>query len=173
MDDPEVPQMFIDKVSSMAILVGKIRAEVKRKSIGNEIAYRPRAEIGIRLGAQLMKVAISLSVVFDKKSLDAEILRHIRKVAKDTAEGFNFDIVKAICEAQENGSIGLDRGRLHSRLDLPITMISKRLEDMRIVGLVEHPPGKNGSTKHIWRLKPELTRLWKDLNGSLQKKKVS
>lgn len=170
MHPPIVPDWFSTKVNSIARFVAKVRAKVTRDFRTRSITYRTRSEIGIRLAALLMKLSLSLAVVLDRDTLDKEILDIIRKVAKDTARGLNFEIVQAIADCIGDGGLGLDRGQLAKKLDLPESDVVRRIDDMRIVGLlqrVETPntSGARGRHRHVWKINTEYMGLWKSLTS--------
>ena len=169
MPPPKVPNWFMEEITSISRFVAKIRAKVSRDYHTREIAYRTRSEIGIRLCSQLLKLSLSLAVVLDKKTLDKEILDITRAIASHTSRGFNFEIVQSIAECIEHGGVGLDKSQLSKKLDLVETAISKRLEDLRIVGLVSrveipNTSGARGRHRHVWKINDEYLSLWKSLN---------
>jgi len=168
-EPPEVPDWFTDKVTAIGMFVSKIKAEVTRKGYERDIIYRPRSAIGIRIGNQLMKVGVGLSVVLGTNRLGGNILRILRKMSLDTAQGFNYDIVAEICKAHDNGSIGLDKAQIAKRVNLTESNVKKRLDDLRVMGLISLCKSANGEGKgrnrHVYQFKHEYRELWRSFNG--------
>jgi len=163
---PIIPMWFRDKVVSIAQFICRARAKVARDLRSGELARRPRAEVGLRLAGQFMKLAVNLAIVFGKSKLDKQIMNIIRMRARDTARGYSFDVLEALSHAE----LGLDRDQLVRMLRTGKATISRRLEDLHELGMicrVEVPnnSGARGRHRHLWRLTPEYAELWQDLQG--------
>lgn len=170
MRPPVVDDEFYEHCSSIGRFVGIVRGQVKREGVGRDLVYVPRPEIGVRLGAQLLKTAISLGVVFQKERLDKKVLRIIRKVSHDTASGYNFEIVSLISKAMQSGEIGLDKDLIAGRLDISPSDVQRRLDDLRVLKLLtrvgrSNNSGRGGRNRHYWRLNEEYTTQWEHLAG--------
>lgn len=65
-------------------------------------------ELPTRLARQNMRLAVCLAVAQNKTSVDAEVLRIVRKVALDTAHGHSLSIVKWMCSPNPKSTTGDD-----------------------------------------------------------------
>lgn len=65
-------------------------------------------EMPTRLARQYARLASHLAVVLNRPSVDAEVLRVVRKVALDTAAGHTLNVVRWLCSPNFDGS-----GRLY------------------------------------------------------------
>lgn len=176
---PIIPEWFMEYTTSIGRFVGKIRGQVKRDARTKDLLYAPRAEIGTRLAAQLLKLSLGLAIIFDVDELDEKIMNIIRRVACDTAKGYNFEIIKQLATNHDDGGLGLDKNVLSKRLKISTTDVVRRLSDLKVLGLIDndiHVPnnsGAQGRHKHLWQLRPEHRELWSHLNGKKRLKKKS
>lgn len=84
-----------ERCIDMAELSADLRArpcEDKRKVEPHETK-----ELPTRLARQNVRLASCLAVVLNKRSVDADVLRVVRKVALDTAAGHSLNIVRWLC----------------------------------------------------------------------------
>lgn len=167
-EPPEVPDFIMKKINSIARFIARVRAKVRRELSG-DITIRVRPELGLRLSGQLLKLAISLGVVLQKKTLDKEVLNIIRKVARDTARGFHFDMIRSLASPPK-GLPGLSRDQLAKRVQLSATSVTKRIDDLRELNIVSrvampNASGTRGRHRHLWQIRPEYLALWHDLEG--------
>lgn len=167
-----VPDDIINRLTKSARFIERIRGRVSRESGSREIQYRPKVAIGIRLAAQLAKIAMCTATVLGKTEVDEEVFRIPAKVAVDTAFGPNFDIVKHLMDCHDEGkNLGLSNKQLRSKISyLCENSITKRLEDMqhlKLVRRVEVPNnhGVRGRYQHLWEVIPATRPLWKGLMG--------
>jgi len=155
----EVPPEVKGKIEAMGQVVSYCRAQVKRER--GEVQYRPRIELGTRLTAQLTKLAICLAITFEKKKVDAECLRLLRKIAIDTAFGFQFEIVRLLVRHKA----GLSAKQIALSLSLGKTTVERYTQDMielQMIGRTERPnrSGVRGRNLHIFTLSKTLRKLW-------------
>lgn len=167
---PEFHEQYIEYCTSISRLVATIRGKVKREHLTRDLVYRPRSEIGNRLGGQLLKAGLALSIVFDSPVYTNRIMRITRKVARDTARGFNFEIVEQIANSVEEGGIGLDADQLSNRLGISKSDVVKRITDLKTLGLIDrvkssNNSGRGGRQSHIWQLVDDYRPQWKHLVG--------
>lgn len=160
---PFFPEKYKRKIDASADLVSFVRSKVEREGYDKETSYRPRAEIGGRVAQQLHKLAYLLAIVLDKKAVDDEVYRICRKVARDTANGYTFEIAEILYQNQENG---LTRTELASKLRLSPTTVHRRLRDMMELGIawfekVPNETGNRGRNKEMYRLTKRLYYLGK------------
>jgi hypothetical protein len=156
---PIVPPEVKDKIEAMGQVISYCRAQVKRER--GEVQYRPRIELGTRLTAQLTKLAICLAITLQKKKVDAECLRLLRKIAIDTAFGFQFEIVRLLIRHKT----GLSSKQIALTLSLGKSTVERYTQDMLELEMLnrdERPnrSGVRGRRLHIFTLAPMLRKLW-------------
>ena len=147
-----------------------MRARVNREK-GEALAYRPRAELATRLVGQLAKLGVCLSIVLNKKTVDNETFRIIRKVALDTACGFHLEITQLLIRYKA----GLSAKQIGMELGLSETSIRRNLLDMAEFQIVKrgsrpNRSGVRGRDLHIWSLSPSVGRLWREAGLATRKK---
>ncbi len=87
------PDRYLVRCRDLAKLVSILRARPSSRQ--KEKAER---EMCYRLTSQLTRLAVYLTIVLNKKEVDAEIIRRVTKVAFDTGRGIGLEIIKAIHE---------------------------------------------------------------------------
>jgi ribosomal protein L37AE/L43A len=156
---PIVPPEVKDKIEAMGQVISYCRAQVKRER--GEVQYRPRIELGTRLTSQLTKLAMCLAITLQKKKVDAECLRLLRKIAIDTAFGFQFEIVRLLIRHKT----GLSSKQIALTLSLGKSTVERYTQDMLELEMLnrdERPnrSGVRGRRLHIFTLAPMLRKLW-------------
>ena len=147
-------------VSHLAQLVALARANVERDR-DKEITYRPRAELGVRLAKQLMKLTVSLCLVFGVNEPNDRIRRIIRKVALDTAIGFNLEIILAVAHSKSGG---LTRDELATKMNISVTKVVRHLSNMKELNIVREVKQKQTVGQHSTRGRRKVVvRLTKDV----------
>lgn len=164
---PSVDKTMKLRIKSLGNLLGYLRAKVDRD--GDGLLYRPRVELGTRLVSQFTKLAVCLAVVLGKDSIDREVLRIIRKVALDTADGFQYELVALLYKYR---SSGLSARQIELQLNIGEGTVRRLLGDCRELKIVErnndtNRPGQRGRNRHLWRLTPPLKRLYSQALGKL------
>ena len=79
----------------LAILTADMRARPNMDPKKHEVHHSK--ELPSRLVGQFGRLALCLAVVQNKRSVDAEVLRIVRKVALDTAHGHSLNIAQWLC----------------------------------------------------------------------------
>ena len=122
-------------------------------------------EMSWRLIAQLTRLALCLSVVLNRDTVDEEVLDRVRQVAMDTARGRTFEIARYLYKEgrEEGGSVNSISQAVNSTEDREGSMI--RFLKSKGVGCLEafsfkHASG--GSTKR-YRLTYEVHNLWDEM----------
>ena len=88
----DVSQAAEDHCIDLAEMSADLRARPNEDKRKREI--HNSKELPTRLARQNIRLAACLAVVFNKRSVDADVLRIVRKVALDTAHGHSLNIVK-------------------------------------------------------------------------------
>ena len=112
----DVPESAEDYCIDLADLSADLRArptwEDRNKSSPSEVSdYK---ELPTRLARQNIRLASCLAVVLNKRLIDSDVLRIVRKVALDTASGHSLSVVTWLCSPnpragvlyQESGGLG-------------------------------------------------------------------
>jgi hypothetical protein len=83
------------KCIDMAVLTADCRARPNMDPRKHEVHHTK--ELPSRLVGQFGRLALCLAVVLNKQSVDADVLRIVRRVALDTAHGHTLNIVRWLC----------------------------------------------------------------------------
>lgn len=153
----EVPTRAEDICIDLAELSASLRARPQRHKHRHEQAVESHEykELPTRLARQNIRLATCLAVVLNRRIVDHEVLRVVRKVALDTAHGHSLNIVKWLCaESYEHpGVTNQECGGLHlPRLATWTNMTPQRCQDyllfLRGIGVLE------------MRTKPQSAEMW-------------
>jgi hypothetical protein len=164
MSPPTLTTDSRERLLALGELLSYLRARVKRE-VGGEIAYRPRPELATRLVGQLTKLAITLSLVFNKPTIDDDVCHLIAKVVMDTAKGLHREVIEELIRTG-----GCAAKQLELAVRIPETSIRTMLNDMLELGMVQrrsrpNNSGQGGRDLHIWELTPKVTKLWQLATG--------
>lgn len=155
---PEVPTSVVNRVVALVQIAAYLRASVHR--VQGDMVARPEAEIGTRLGKQLIKLGRCIAFVLDKKKIDEECYRIMEKVTFDTVIGWSLEIVEYLQSNPKNCTI---RG-IASHLQVSPSFIQKKLNDMqelRVVSNTALPSQGKGRPELVWSLTDRFAALWK------------
>ncbi len=125
-------------------------------------------ELPTRITRQLCRLALCLSVVRNKKEVDPDILRIVKKVALDTASGKSLTIVQYMCgrspktgtSYQDSG--GIMPGILSAWMHLGEEKLLGYLGFMKKIGVVEHVAVQQ--SRGYWRLTDRVFQLYQNIN---------
>lgn len=136
--------------------LGKFVAYMRARpsKIQNEKAER---EFAARLTSQLLRLANFVAVVLNRKSLDEEVMRRVRKVAMDTSRGPVLKIMKAIYKSKTKA--GLDSRTISVLAGLDYSETQKLLRFLRELEAVSLE-SVNGKKQALWKLTPSLRKLY-------------
>jgi ribosomal protein L37AE/L43A len=162
--DESAEETFFD----LAELSADLRArpnEDKRKKENSDCK-----ELPTRLARQYGRLAIHLAVVFNKQSVDTEVLRVVRKVALDTSHGHSLNIVKWLtAENPRAGNVtyqeagGLGSGSLQMWTCMTEERLTNYLTFLRKIGVLEHRTNpRSGDT---WVLTDRVLDTYKRIMG--------
>jgi hypothetical protein len=160
-----LPEKYWGLLTDLSDFTAKARSHVPRDKCHN-LLYKPKPEIGTRLGKELAKLLLSLADVRGKSEPDDADLRTVIRVAEDCLPpnrlailGYLRDRYFLVGEPAQTSEIAAGAG-------LPESTIKQALEDLHILGLVRkeiQPLAGNVSTA-LWELEGEwgekLTNLW-------------
>ena len=112
--------------------VAMARTKVEKGDDG-KLLYRSRSENASRLGTQFSKLAICLALVYGYEEINDRVLKVIRKVAFDSAMGFQAEIMVLLSEYGPQS-----KQWLAQEMCLGATTVDGYLKDMEAVGIVDH-----------------------------------
>lgn len=156
---PTIDRATDSAIHDIAEFVGYMRAKVERE--GNDITYRPEVELATRLTQQLNKLPFCLALVLQRPSVDDRVMAIVRKVARDTANGFQLEVTNSLAKHPEGASVH----QLCFDLNLPETNMRRLLPDMQEFKIVQRKvspnnSGQRGRDRHLWQLTPYMRKLW-------------
>ncbi len=154
---PNLGGKFEYKMSMLAMLVARLRAQVERRR-DESLLYRPEWEVASRLAVQFKKMAQCLMIVYNKTEADNHLYMTIRKLALDSCIPFNIEFARRMY-AYPNG---ITRNELAERLQLPATNVHRILTDSMQLGLIRmrQVKGKVGRPVELYSLSDDVQRLW-------------
>lgn len=168
------PKHFEDKITLLALLVARLRAQVERGG-DDALLYRPEVEVGTRLGVQFKKMSQCLMIILNKDMRDPDqwdddVYKIIRKLALDSCIPFNVEFAKRMHQYPN----GITRKNLAYHLQIPNTNIHRILMDLQQIGIIrakELRKETRGRPEEAYLLSQELYDLWtetieKDLYGN-------
>lgn len=140
-DLEELPRLSEHSRTSISALA-RYTAHIRTRPANDRqdgLKYRPRKEVASRLALQFAKLGYALEKVFyptkkhgSELDLSDRTLEHIAKVAHDTSEGFNQDVIRQLRLTPKLG-----RKDLESKLRLQSTRIHRVMTDLQITKLVK------------------------------------
>lgn len=160
-----VPQWFRDRIIPLARLLGYLRCQVTRveRGIGRDTpAFRPEPESGNRVGIQLQRLAIALTIIEDKPTIDEETYSIMKRVALDTVRHYTTDIVELLVRADR---ASLTKKQISQDTDVPYNSIHVFIEDLQMLKIIERGDnilvGKSKNPVHTYRVTKYINDLWR------------
>lgn len=160
----DVSESVEDYCLDLADLSADLRArpnEDKRK-----VENHDSKELPTRLARQNIRLASCLAVVLNKTSVDADVLRILRKVALDTAAGHSLNIVDWLCRPNprdvahrthhECGGIGMEVLAMWANMTPDRTL--RYLMFLRKIGVLDWR--KNNNSVDTWFLTERVLNLY-------------
>ena len=165
-----VSQDIEDQCEDLADLCASLRARPHEDKKGQrKKESHDGQELPTRLTRQNGRLATHLAVVLNKKSIDKDVMRIVRKVALDTAHGTSLNIVRWLAQSvnprlkkiyQESG--GISTTMLSSWCNLTPERMTEYLIFLRKIGMIELRGGKSGD---YWILRDRMYNLYKRIIG--------
>lgn len=162
----EVPPSSEEYCIDLAELSADLRArpnEDRRK-----VETHDSKEMPTRLARQNIRLATCLAVVLNKKVVDWDVLRVVRKVALDTAAGHSLNIVQWLCSSDGNGGSyqqagGLMRGILEAWTGMYNDRLMNYLKFLCKIDVLEHRDVRQ--TSGAWLLTDRVYDLYLRIMG--------
>lgn len=159
-----VPQWAEDRIVALAQLIAKLRTEVERDFRGEQVRYRPQDEVATRLGKQLKKMAMLLTLTNDdpRGVVTESDFKVVERVAFDTAIGWSLDVVQAMMQFN-GGQQPVSTKDLVDVSGLPRSNIARKMDDLLLLRVIEKITEK-GAARNLdrvfYRLMPSVVKLW-------------
>lgn len=159
-----------DHLKAAAKMIASMRTQVERDQRLNDPQYKPTPESPNRVIKQLGTIARILAWINGSDEVgEGDELEVISKIAFDTVCGFDSDIVDAIMSMGARAT----RKDISSVCGIPSTTVSRRLEDMLMVGVVrmsgQSEPGQaGGRPSAVYEVREDLAALWRQMKGGKQ-----
>lgn len=151
----------LGELAHLAVFISYLRARPSIRQI--ETVER---ELAARLASQLHRLATCLAVVLNRKTLDEEVMRRVRRVAMDTAKGRTMDIVTILARYGEEGIDAKSLSLLTAQTEAEERTFLKFLKRLKAVEAFT-PPAQHGIRSHVkWRLSPRLAELYGEVCGA-------
>jgi hypothetical protein len=163
----ELPVMT-DRQNKQIYHLGHFVAHMRARPSNKQKETKGR-EMSARLCLQLRKLAYCLAVVLNKKEVDDEVMRRVRKVALDTSRGRTLDICR---ELYEEGEDGLELRHL-------ATAVNQKMEECRqymaflrekTIGVAELAVHRGKASRSHWKLTDKIRKLYKEIVVDNKKK---
>ena len=169
--EPGISDRIMDRIIGTGMWIAAMRGAVTRDRYSHEMVIMPSTEVGTRVAGQLRKLASGIAIFRGKKNITASEMKVVAKVARHTCPDFFEAIVGQLYVRGGSGYVPWTDIMKWTRLDEGI--VTSRLADMEIVGLVQRP--EKSRVEHPgygkWRLTRTLLRLMRGLDLYADEKK--
>ncbi len=153
--DACVPTQLQEPLVELAVFTAKARSHVARDRNG-VIQYLPRPEVGTRLGKELGKLLLSLAVVRGNDEPDKSDFATVVRVAEDCIPPNRMAVLNALRSCGES----VAPSDIERATGLPHSTVTRTLEDLEVLGLVEsflfgqYDQGRKWKLLADWRAAP-------------------
>lgn len=135
---PRITRERKDQIISLAQFMARMRAIVVRDRMNSEMVLsKPSAEVGSRLGKQLIKIALSNSVCNGQEEIGEHQIDLIKKVALDTLSQRNEGVLKVLYEATPTEDDAMTTKEVAFTARYPFQTIIHLLNDMYVLDIVK------------------------------------
>lgn len=142
----------------LGLFVAYMRARPSRV-----IHHEDDREMGARLVEQHVRLAMCISVVLNKRSVDQEVLKRVTKVALDTSRGITLQMVGHLYRAGEDGMMGTTLASYVDCTDHEAKSLLRFLRRIGVVRLYSPSKVKGIRAKVRWRLTKRVRSLYKNV----------
>lgn len=159
----ESPEAALRKCVRLGKFVAYMRARPSTRQ--DETAER---EFAARLVSQMVRLAKCLAVVLNRKSIDAEVLRRVRKVALDTARGRTLELARYLYPLGEEGAEAKTLAHKTGHSEEKERLLLRFLRHIEAVDYFTPASavaesGKLLTNRPRWRLTPRMMKLYRDV----------
>lgn len=162
-----IPKKVRNRLYALTELIAILRQSVDWGGSGSmrerEVAVRPDPEMPTRLAKQLSRLAIADLVVRGKQVIDADAWRLVERVAFNTANGFNLDVVEAMMMLD---GTDLEYPDICSAARMHRNTLDRRMEGLEVLGIVQKTRvskkgmGMRGGPSARLSVAPYIRKLW-------------
>lgn len=159
---PKISPEMKKNIISLAKFGSRMRGTVARDRYRSEmIDSRPSSEIGSRLGKQLAKLAQALAFVNDRKEVNEEDYRLVKKCMLDTISQRMEDMVKYVYQNCPDKNDTVNTRMVSQETKYPQSTVARCLSDMFMLEIVRRI-GK--SNKYEWTISPYMKKIIDEAN---------
>jgi hypothetical protein len=141
-----IPFSFREALADLSDFAAKARSHVPRDRSGT-IEYKPRPEVGTRLGKELGKLLLALAAVRGKLEPDQSDFETVIRVAEDCLPPNRIAVLNVLRARRTL----VRPSEIERATDLPHATVAKALDDLRVLGAVESASQREEITGS-WRL---------------------
>jgi len=162
-----------ERLKSCAKLVAAMRTQVERDQRLNDPQYKPTPESPNRVIKQLGTIVRIVAWINGSSEVGrGDEMELVSKVAFDTVCGFDSDIVGAMMSMGGRAT----RKDISEACGVPSTTVSRRIEDMLIVGIVSasgqtEPNRAGGRPSAVYEVRSDVAAIWKQMVGGSKESK--
>lgn len=138
----QVPEKLVEPLARLSDFTAKARSHVQRDRRG-DLQYLPRPEVGTRLGKELGKLLLALSVVRGKPEPDEADFAMVQRVADDSIPPNRLAVIQALRREP------MQLSEVRAATNLPYSTAHRVLDDLRVLGIVA---GEGDPENLVWSL---------------------
>jgi hypothetical protein len=125
-----IPDSLRENLVALADLTAKARSSVARDRNG-ALLYRPKPEVGTRLGKELGKLLLALAAIREKPKPDFVDFATVRRVGEDCLPPNRLAVIAALSRGPRRQS------EVEKATSLPHATAARTLEDLQFLGVVK------------------------------------
>lgn len=157
----DVPEEHLRKCMKLGKFVSFMRARPSSKQ--DETAER---EFATRLASQLTRLMTCLAVVYNKRKVDADVMKVLTSVALDTAQGKVLDVAHYLMKTVEAGADAKQVAVAAHQSEEKARLLLRFLRRIGAVETFTSPNATRGYSGPLrWRLTPVMQRLYREILG--------
>ena len=164
-------QTDADNLVAYCVELGEFTADLRARPDpeANRKDTTASKELATRLTHQFVRLACCLAVVLNKKTVDEEILRRVKKVALDTAKGVPLEILRMIRKYETGGIAGVEVKTVAisiNRTEEKTRLMLRFMRDIGILRLAEPKPINGVQQKPRWYMTQRMQELYSNVMES-------
>lgn len=164
-------QTDADNLVAYCVELGEFTADLRARPDpeANRKDTTASKELATRLTHQFVRLACCLAVVLNKKTVDEEILRRVKKVALDTAKGVPLEILRIIRKYETGGIAGVEVKAVAisiNRTEEKTRTMLRFMRDIGILRLSEPKPINGVQQKPRWYMTQRMSELYNNVMES-------
>jgi len=157
---PGLPEEKENQIIACAQFVSRMRASVPRDRYDRDIIMsKPSVEVGSRLGKQLTRVALGITIANRRKLIDDHAVRILKKVALDTISQRDEEILRVIYKECQHPDDVIVTKEVSTRSKYPFSTVTRVLNDMNVMDIVTK---LETNRKSQWRVSNYMMDLIKE-----------